>query len=904
VILIGRTEECQAIDALLASVREGFSGTLVVRGEPGIGKTALVDYAAAAAVDFLVVRFTGVEAESHIGFAALHRLLLPILHQIERLPAPQRDAMNSALGLATGPPANKFLVGLGTMSLAANAARARKRVLTIIDDAQWVDRESLETLAFWGRRLHADGIALIFGERSEAESADLLNDFPRLEVGRLDPAGARELLATARDDVLDRDVAERIIQETEGNPLALVEMAKRLTPDALVGAGAAPQPLPIGRRLEQQYLRQVRSLPADTQMLLLLAAADSSADVALLSRAASVLGVPLDAVGLAETADLLEAHPQIRYRHPLIRSAVYNGARAADRRAVHSALAATTDPDADPDRRAWHLAAASVGPDQEIAALLERRAGLASSRGSHNAALALLTSAAELTGDRVKAANRQVLAAEAALATGSPRQARALATTARKGVADRYMRARAERAEGIAALREGELPIAACHLLVAGIGLGGDDLARDTLLQAVEVACFAGYSASHQFMTEIAHAVGSPRAAAQSVVEALLRAFATEAREGYVAAVPMYRSAVETMTNDTSPTQLAPWVSLVSTVTLAVWDNHGHAELLRRIARASRDAGLLTPLGTALTYGAYDEMWAGQLADAEAMFAEGTDAYVAAGEHLLPQMDLQLDALRGRDTDLLAKADFAIGIGDSMGIGAYANAAHEALASLALARGQYRSALEHSRVVFDSDSIQFGPHVLSDMVEAAVRVGDSVARQAALHRLCARTTAAETPWSRGLRARSRALVVGDDGEELYNEAIDFLGAASMPIELARARLLYGEWLRRQKRRLDAREQLRAAHAQFASMGVVAFAERARDELLATGERARKRTVDTSTDLTAQERHVARLAADGATNGEIASQLFISTSTVEYHLRKVFRKLSVTSRRELKRALPL
>jgi DNA-binding CsgD family transcriptional regulator len=811
--------------------------------------------------------------------------------------------MNSALGLAAGPPANRFLVGLGTISLAANAVRARERLLTIIDDAQWVDRESLEVLAFWGRRLHADRMALIFGERSGEESASLLNDFPHLEVGRLDNAAARELLARTRGNVLDRDIAERIVEETQGNPLALIEMAKEVTPEALVGAAAAPQPIPIGRRLEQRYTRQVRFLPADTQMLLLLAAADSSADAAVVWRAASVLGVTPDAVGPAESADLLDTDPEIRYRHPLIRSAVYNGARAADRRAVHSALATATNEEVDPDRRAWHLAAASIGPDEEIAALLERRAGMATRRGSDNAALALLTRAAELSGDRALAGNRQVLAAEAALATGSPRQARALATTARKGLADRYLRARAERAEGIAAVREGELPTAASHLLAAGIALGDEDLARDTLLQAVEVACFAGYPASHEFMTAIADAVGSPKASPGSVVEVLLRAFAMEARRGYVAAVPLYQDAVQRMTNDTSPSQLVPWVSLVSVVTLAVWDNRGRAELLRRVARVSRDAGLLAALGTALNYGAYDEMWAGRLAGAEAMFAEGADAYAAAGEHLIPQMDLQLDALCGRDSDLRSKADFAIAIGDSMGIGAYANAAHEALVSLALASGHYGEAIEHSRVVFAGESIQVGPHLLSDMVEAAVRAGDSVAAEAALHRLSTRASAARTPWSGGLLARSRALVAAEGGEELYNEAIDLLGAAAMPIEVARTHLVYGEWLRREKRRLDAREQLRAAHDQFASMGVVVFAERARAELMATGERARKRTADTSTDLTPQEVHVARLAAEGATNAEIASQLFISASTVEYHLRKVFRKLSVTSRRQLKRALP-
>lgn len=900
--LVGRRQECQELDDLLASVRDGLSGTLVVRGEPGIGKTALLDYAVAEAGDFLVVRLTGVEAESHIGFAALHRLLLPILHQIGRLPTPQRDAMNSALGLAAGPPANRFLVGLGTMSLAANAARARNRLLTIIDDAQWVDPESLEALAFWGRRLQADPIALIFGQRSAAESATVLDDFPRLDLEPLDTAATRELLASMAVDVLDRDIIERIIDETEGNPLALVEMAKEIRSDDLVGAAASPQPLPIGRKLEQRYLRQVRALPADTQMLLLLLAADSSADEAVVRQAGSVLGVTVDAVVPAEAADLLELHPQIRFRHPLIRSAVYTGARAADRWAVHGALAAATDAGNDPERRAWHLAAASIGPDEETAGLLERQAVLANGRGSYNAELALLTRAAELSGNPTNTANRRVLAAEAALEVGSPRQARTLVAMAQADLVEPRTLARAERVEGLAAIREGELSTAAAHLLTAGMGFGGDELGQETLLQAVQVACHASYSVTDPFLRTIADAADSVHAGSQPIVEVLLRAFATRVRDGYVAAVPTYQAAIHTMTNDASPSQLVPWVALVSVVTFTVWDNQGFAELLRRVARASRDAGKLTALGAALSYAAYGEMWAGRLASAEAMLAEGADAAAAAGEHSVPQNDLELDALRGRDLELQAKAKFLITIADSMGIGALGDAARMALTTLALARGKYGEALEQSQILFDLDSIQGGPHILPDMVESAVRAGDAAAAQTALGRLSDRASAAATPWASGLLARSRALVAADGADELYNEAIDFLGVAAMPIDLARAHLVYGEWLRRENRRLAAREQLRTAHDLFADMGVEAFAERAGNELLATGERARKRTVETSNDLTPQEAHVARLAADGATNSEIAAQLFISTSTVEYHLRKVFRKLSVSSRRQLKHTL--
>jgi DNA-binding CsgD family transcriptional regulator len=903
VTLLGRLPECKALDSLLASVRGGLSGTLVLRGDPGIGKTALLDYAVGAAPDFLVVRFAGLEAERQLGFAALHRLLLPIVHQIQGLPVPQRDAMTSALGLAAGPPANRFLVGLGTISLAARAARVGERLLAIIDDAQWVDRESLEALAFWGRRLHADRIALIFGELSEAASHDLLDDFPVLEVGRLDDAPAIELLNSEAGFVLDRDVAERIVTETEGNPLALVEIGKDLAPDQLIGA-AATQPLPISRRLEERFLRQVRSLPADTQMLLLLAAADSSADARLVWDAASVLGVGAPAAAPAESAGLLTLGPRVRYRHPLIRSAVYGGARPADRRAVHNALATVTDADVDPDRRAWHLAAAAVGTDEAVATLLEQRAERARARGGHSAEMALLSRSAELTPDPERAAARQLLAAEAALSVGSPRQAHVLVSMAGAARPDPSMRSRADRVDGLASRREGDVAAAAPKLLAAGRGLGATDpaLGRQTLLDAVQAANYAGYSAAHEFMQAVARAI-LPAPPDRSLVELLLSAFATNASAGYAAAVPSYQSAVRAMRDDVPARDLLPWVTVVSACAVNVWDNTGHGELCRRATEASREQGVLVPLGTALTYGAYGEMWAGRLESAGALFAEATDVYSAAGEHHLPQMDCELDAIRGRDAEVHAKAQMATAIGDTMGLGAYANTGRMALVVLHLGRSRYEEARREALVLFDADPIQALPHAISDLVEAAARAGDRPVAERGLGRLAERAQAAATPWALGLLARSMALIAGEEGELFYRDAIERLGAARMAIEAARAHLVYGEWLRRQKRRTDARESLRTAYESFAGMGAEPFAERARRELLATGERARKRSVGTSTDLTPQEAHVARLAVAGATNAEIAAQLFIGTSTVEYHLRKVFRKLDVTSRRQLKRSLP-
>ncbi|MBV8388045.1 MAG: AAA family ATPase, partial [Acidimicrobiia bacterium] len=840
--LIARAPECEAIDSLLDSVRGGLSGTLVIRGDAGIGKTALLDYAVDTAPDFLVVRFAGVEAESQLGFAALHRLLLPILHQVERLPAPQRDAMNSALGLAAAPPANRFLVGLGIISLAANAARAGGRLLTIIDDAQWIDRESLEALAFWGRRLHADRIALIFGERTGAETHGLLDDFPVVPLSRLDDAAALELLTREAGGMLDRDLAARIVAETEGNPLALVEMAKDLAPDELVGAAATPQPLPISRRLEERYLRQVRSLPEDSQQLLLLAAADSSADAGLLWRAAALLGVGPTAASAAEAAGLLSLGPRVSYRHPLIRSAVYGGAQPADRRAVHGALARATDAAAEPDRQAWHLSAATVGPDEEVAALLEGRAQHARARGRHTAEVALFTRAAELSIEPAAGAARRLQAAEAALDEGSPRQAHALVSMARDALRDPAMHARAERVEGLALLQEGEVALAGPKLLAAGVGFGDSDrgLGRATVLEAIQTACYSGYSANHEFMQAVAAAEAAQRGQGSdgTAVDFLLRAFAANARTGFRDAVPAFREAVRVMRAEVAAPDLVPWITLVSASALNIWDNAAHDALWRRTAAASREQGVLIPLATALSYGAYSETWAGRLDAASQLFAEASDVHAAAGVHFLPLMDLELDAFYGRDAAVEEKAKVAISLHEAMGLGGYALAARLALVVLHLGRCRYDEALRHALVLFEADPLQSQTHALSDLVEAAVRARNVDVAEAAVRRLDERARAAGSPWALGLLARAKALIADDDGEPLYQEAIDRLSSAGVAIEAARARLVYGEWLRRRKRRTDARDCLRHAIDSLDAMGVEAFAARARDELQATGERAR------------------------------------------------------------------
>jgi DNA-binding CsgD family transcriptional regulator len=902
------------LDDLLDSARRGLSHTLVVRGEAGVGKTALIDYAIGRAGDFLVVRFTGIESESELGYAALHRLLTPVQHQIKRLPEPQREAMSSALGLAAGPPSNPFRVGLGTMSLAANAARAASRLLCVIDDSQWVDRESLAALAFWGRRIHAEGVALIFCDRDASKTARLLEGFDVLEVGGLDDESARELLGARSGALVEPNVAKRIVAETGGNALALVELATTLSDEQLAGATPLATPLPLARRLEEHFARQVRTLPADTQMYLLVAAADSSGRATLIHRAATMAGVPVEAAEQAEAHNLLTITPEVAFRHPLIRSAVYSAARPADRRAAHRALAMATGAEGDDERMAWHLGAAAVGADEDVAALLERNAARAGERGQHSARSSMLSRAAELSPDVERAAERRVAAADAALTAGSLRHVHALVAAARPHLTDVAVGARADRLEGYAWSLEGKVAIAAPALLAAARALAPVDpvLARQTLLEALEAALLAGDRAGQETGRDddVTHAIAADVSASSAVgeatVEALLAGLATFVASGYVAALPDLRRAVVALESSSHGADHAMrWARLASSITRTLWDQDGHGRLMAALSRAASEQGALRHLGAALEGQAAGEMWAGDFVAAESLFDQASEVYAAAGfgQWTRSVVGLDLVAMRGRADQVRERAKVALAAADQFGMGSLIDIVDRAMVTLELGFGHYREALTHAIRVFDADPLALGNDVLADMVEAATRGGEPDVARAALDRLIERAGASGSTWAAGLVARARAITPGEDAAEpCYVDAIELLRDSRQQVELARTRLLFGEWLRRERRHADARPELRAAYDLFTTIGAEAFAGRAQAELLATGEHVRRRTVETASELTPQEAHVARLAADGATNGEIAAQLFISASTVEYHLRKVFRKLTITSRRQLRQAL--
>jgi DNA-binding CsgD family transcriptional regulator len=910
--LVDRIREKAALDDLLNAVRRGLSGTLVLRGEAGIGKTALLECAISSANDCRVVRAIGIESEMELGFAGLHQLVVPFLSRLEHLPAPQYQALASAFGLITGGPPDRFQVGLATLTLLADAA-SEVPLLCVIDDTQWLDLESADVLAFVARRLYADRIAFLFAVREPTERRVPLAGLPELHIAGLTNADARELVASVATGPVDGQVSQRIITETQGNPLAILELTAELTPRQLSNTSLLPNPLPIGSRLQQRFVRQLKGVPAATQTLLLLAAAEPSGDAVVLWRAAKALGLDRQAVAPAEANRLLVVGPHIAFRHPLIRSAVYYSAPAAERRRMHEVLAAATDPTIDPDRHAWHRAAAAVEPDEEVAAELAQCGQRAQRRGSYSSAASLLSRAAELTPDPGVRAQRLLAAAEGALMAGAPDRAQALLDEAIPELKDPLQRAVARSLDGGVRLALGQGGQTPSILLEAARSMRPFDirLARQTLLGALEGAVYIHPATTGPVLREIAGeaiALPRPRQTSARPVDFLLDGYAALVTIGYPGGAPLLRQAIRSMTNgELDATDGLRWLGLVSLAAQSLFDDAAVYKVASRWVRLAREHAALTILPIALSYLGGAELAAGRLKECEALTEQSLEISAATGN---PGMlgaaargNAYLLAWRGNEVEARARAAAHLAYALERGQTGIVHFARYSLLVLELGLGRYQAALENALPIFEDDPPAAGSWVLPNLVEAAARSGhDRVARDA-LNRLNERAKASGTSLALGFLARSRALLAADvEAEALYQESIERLGQSSAKPELARSHLLFGEWLRRQGRRRDAREQLRTAHELFAAMGIGAFADRARVELLATGQRARKRTPETQDQLTAQERQIARLVRDGARNQEIAAQLFISASTVQYHLVKVFRKLGVTSRTQLARIL--
>ncbi|WP_426570161.1 helix-turn-helix transcriptional regulator [Streptomyces canus] len=912
--LVGRHRECAALDDLLVGLREGGSRVLVIRGEAGIGKSVLLKYVAAQASRVKVTWAHGIEADMELPYASLHQLCTPFLDELDELPEPQRDALRVAFGMAAGDPPDRFLVGLAVLTLLTRASETRP-VLVLVDDAQWLDQVSLQTLEFVARRLLAEAVAMAFAVR-DPEGQAALNGLPALQIHGLDSAAAGELLEAAVGGRLEKRVRDRFVAEMRGNPLALLEFSRGRSAAELAygldSSNCSSVQGPVASRVERDFASRLGSLPAATRTLLLIAAAEPVGDARLLVRAAASLQITPYAAP-AKAAGLIEFGESVRFRHPLVRSAVYHGAEPEERRAVHRALAEATDPVLDPDRRAWHAAQAADGPDEEVAAGLEQAADRARQRGGIAAEAVLLERAAEVTPDPRPRGRRALAAAEAHFSAAAPDRATELATVAELCPLSALDRARLARLRARILFARSRSDEAAPLLLEAAAQFtaAGSPLARETYLEAISATIFAGRvhgPTGARAAAIAARGSGAPPSGSKAA-DLLLDGVAALLADGYETGVPALRAALDLLEHEELGTreEAVRWLLLAPVALEAfihyAWDLHAWDTLSSRAVRLARDIGALGALPPALIYAGGVHIHYGDFAEAARMIDEADALAAATGHAPHKYATLVLAAWRG-------EADVAAGIVAEARQTAEQRGEVSLLGAMGYIQGvlfnglaRYEEALEAARTGIEHDGFNFTGLSLVEHVEAAIRCGELDQARASLARLVELTRAADSGWARGAGARSQALLAdGDEADRLYRTAIDEFGRGGVAVEVARAHLLYGEWLRRGNRRSLAREHLRTAHEMFDGMRAHAFAERARRELLATGEHVRARENKPTSALTPQESQVATLAADGMTNAKIGAELFISPHTVEWHLRKVYTKLGINSRRALPGAL--
>lgn len=899
--LIGRRAECAVLDEVVEAVCAGESRALVIHGEAGIGKSALLDYLAGRASHCRVMRAAGVQSEMELAFAALHQLCVPMLDHLERLPIPQHDALQTAFGALAGPPPDRFLIGLAVLSLLSEAAEERP-VVCLVDDEQWLDQASAQVLAFVARRLVAESVGVVFAARVPARD---LAGLPHLAVGGLPDAEARALLDAVLTAPLDVRVRDQIVAETRGNPLALVELPRGLTPQQLAGGFGLPSGARLYGTIEDNFRRRIAELPDATRDLLLVAAAEPTGDPVLIWAAAAQLGIRGDAAAPAVDAGIVEFGARVWFRHPLARSAAYHSAALLRRQQAHRAIAQVTDPQLDPDRRAWHLAQAAAQPDEGLAEELVQSAGRARARGGVAAAAAFLERATALTIDPVQRAQRALEAAAAKTEAGAFDAALELIAQAEAGPLDDFGHARADLVRAQLAYVTNRGSDAPPLLLKAAKRLEHTDvvLSRATYLEAMSAAMFAARLAGDCGVVDVARAVhGTTQPTNPRLSDLLLDGLAAHFTDGYAAGAPLLRRAVSAAV--TSGEELrCLW--LAGIVALHLWDDESWDVLSARHIEISRSTGALSELPPALSSRAVLLLSAGDLAGAESLIHEAKTVTEATGDRAAPHGGLGLAAFRGNQVEASALIERTTTDIMERGEGVGLTVAEWAKAVLGNGNGDYKTALTAAQSAAQHHTdIGVSAWAAVELIEAAMRSDMTETAAETLDRLTEMTRASGTDWALGVEARSRALLSdGAQAERLYGNAIERLCRTRMRTELARTHLLYGEWLRRQRRRIDARTQLRIAHSMLDTMGVQAFAERARRELQATGETARKRTAAVAGEqLTAQEIQIARLARDGLSNPEIGARLFISARTVQYHLRKVFTKLDIRSRSQLDRFL--
>jgi DNA-binding CsgD family transcriptional regulator len=915
VALIDRTQEVGVLTALLDDAEAGKSGAIVLRGEPGIGKTALLEAVSelAARRGMTIANVSGVEAEAPLGYAALHWLLRFFPGSVDQLPSPQRDALRFTLGLVSGPPPDRFLVGLGLLTLLAGGAKDAPLV-TVIDDAQWLDPESATVLGFAARRLQAERVVMLFAAREGDEGLPWLSALPELKIGPLWERDAAELLSAATSRLVSPDVEARLLEEADGNPLALVEVARQLTPEQLAGADVLPDPLPAGGSLYQLFARRLEGLTQGTRLLLAAAAAEPTATMRLVSSVAQRLGARPD--DITELDRLVSFGDLVQFSHPLVRSAAYYIVPPSERRRIHRELAREMDARQHADRAVWHLAMATTGQDEDVASRLEQAARRMRDRGGYAASTALLQRAAALSIDERLRTGRLLAASEAAITAARPDQARAMLAEARRGLTDKRQAALALRLSGEALFTVGATDDAARELLAAAKVLMTVDppLARQTLLRALIASQFgttAVFEEVRSFATTIAEADLSPDDR-PSVVDLFLFGFLRRFAGDAETAARLLRQAASDLERSERSDELLvaipPIVPAIAGTELI--DESVAAIAANAYAEFARRTGALTVLPNALIVLARVYIIRGRFEDTEAALTEASQLSRATGAPGTPDFAASqrvfLLCWRGAEAEAFAQAAALEAAGQRPTPGADLVAGH--LALLDLSKGRYQDAFERLEPIAREDRLSLGTMMLADFIEAAARSGRHTEATAALDRIAARATAGAVRLGLGRLARCRALLADDDqAEEHYRTSIEALSDVSSPTELARSHLVFGEWLRRRRRRQDARSELKKAYDMFARMGADGFAERARIELSATGANVRKRVVETVTDLTSltpQEKQIASLVASGDANGEVAAKLFISPATVDYHLRKIYRKLGVSSRTQMARQIDL
>ncbi|MGR6919919.1 helix-turn-helix transcriptional regulator [[Actinomadura] parvosata] len=907
-VLLGRQAECDALDRLLSAVRVGESRSLLVYGEAGMGKSALLEYVRDSVSGARIATAAGTVAERELAFGGLHQLCAPFLDHLPRLPEPQRDALGTAFGLSAGAAPDRFLVGLAVLGLFADVAE-KEPLVCLVDDAQWLDQVSMQTLAFVARRLPAEPVGLILAMREPCLQSDVVG-LPQLEVGGLSDSDARALLDSVTPGRLDEQVRDRIIAETRGNPLALLEPFPGSTPAEQAGGFGWPDARPLVNRIELDFLQCVEALPAETRQLLVIAAAEPTGDVALLTRAAELMGIKAAAGTPAEVAGLITIGTLVRFRHPLVRSAVYRMAAPENRRNVHRALADATGLHGDRVRRAWHLANATAGLDEIVAAELEHSADRAQTRGGVAAAAAFLERAAQLTPDPARRGTRALTAARAKYQAGGYDAALDLLDAAELSPLDERGLAHSNLLRAQIVFASTSASAALPLLYQAGKHLEPLDpgLARETYRDALSAATMAGRPTSGAQLADVAlAALAAPPGPPPERHELLLSGVAMVATKGYSAGVPVVRQALDAFrVEGISGEEALGWLSFACHMAPLVWDFDNWSALSAKLVELARETGALSVLPSALHMLVSNRAAAGEFAAAETLLAEAVTIGEATGGRFPAQYTaLVLEPWKGRETATRHVIEAVMREVALRGEGEVDITAQWASAVLYNGLGRYEEAYGAAERGSGHSQELASPAIgsLIELVEAAARSRRPARAAEAAQKIDEMAQASGTGWALGTSASMRAQVSdGPAAETLYREAIERLERTEARMMLARSRLLYGEWLRRDNRRMDAREHLGVAYEMLSQMGAEAFAERARRELQATGEKVGKRTAEARATLTTQEVQIARLAGEGLTNPEIGSQLFISPRTVEWHLRKVFGKLGIVSRRQLRATL--